>query len=223
MHMKQNTALKIIAIVLATALIGYVVYANWRGSKNEENNNTNTTTENNEGVICTMDAKLCPDGSYVGRVSPNCEFAPCPGATSTGGWKTTADLGTGISFQYPESLSTKYISVIDWPPQIQVLNKLFVCTQAGSPTARAGETIMRVVNGREFCITKKVEGAAGSIYTQYAYAFGMDNKTVIAAFSLKEVQCGNYDNPQKTECENERVMFDIDALLETIAATVKKN
>ena len=27
---------------------------------------------------CTMDAKLCPDGSSVGRTGPNCEFAPCP-------------------------------------------------------------------------------------------------------------------------------------------------
>lgn len=29
-------------------------------------------------VACTMDAKMCPDGSYVGRVGPNCEFATCP-------------------------------------------------------------------------------------------------------------------------------------------------
>lgn len=27
---------------------------------------------------CTMDAKICPDGSSVGRTGPNCEFAPCP-------------------------------------------------------------------------------------------------------------------------------------------------
>jgi hypothetical protein len=26
---------------------------------------------------CTMEAKLCPDGSSVGRSGPNCEFAPC--------------------------------------------------------------------------------------------------------------------------------------------------
>lgn len=30
-------------------------------------------------VACTMDAKICPDGSAVGRVAPNCEFAACPG------------------------------------------------------------------------------------------------------------------------------------------------
>lgn len=34
-------------------------------------------------VMCTMEAKICPDGSYVGRVGPDCHFAACPGATST--------------------------------------------------------------------------------------------------------------------------------------------
>jgi len=29
-------------------------------------------------VACTMEAKICPDGSSVGRVGPNCEFEPCP-------------------------------------------------------------------------------------------------------------------------------------------------
>ena len=28
---------------------------------------------------CTQEAKQCPDGSYVGRTGPNCEFAKCPG------------------------------------------------------------------------------------------------------------------------------------------------
>ncbi|MCX6803406.1 MAG: hypothetical protein NTY48_02425 [Candidatus Diapherotrites archaeon] len=27
---------------------------------------------------CTKEAKLCPDGSAVGRTLPNCEFAQCP-------------------------------------------------------------------------------------------------------------------------------------------------
>ncbi len=31
-----------------------------------------------EPVACTMDAKLCPDGSYVARIPPKCDFAPCP-------------------------------------------------------------------------------------------------------------------------------------------------
>lgn len=40
---------------------------------------TPTTTLNQNGTMCTMDAMLCPDGSYVGRSGPNCEFTACPG------------------------------------------------------------------------------------------------------------------------------------------------
>jgi hypothetical protein len=29
-------------------------------------------------VACTMEAMQCPDGSYVGRTGPNCNFAACP-------------------------------------------------------------------------------------------------------------------------------------------------
>lgn len=29
---------------------------------------------------CTMEAKICPDGSAVGRSGPKCEFTPCPPA-----------------------------------------------------------------------------------------------------------------------------------------------
>ena len=29
-------------------------------------------------VACTAEAKICPDGSSVGRSGPNCEFAECP-------------------------------------------------------------------------------------------------------------------------------------------------
>jgi len=35
------------------------------------------STDDNS-VVCTMDAKICPDGSFVGRISPDCEFASCP-------------------------------------------------------------------------------------------------------------------------------------------------
>ncbi len=35
-----------------------------------------------EQTICTQDALHCPDGTYVGRTGPNCEFAACPGVPS---------------------------------------------------------------------------------------------------------------------------------------------
>ncbi len=36
--------------------------------------------DDNKGEFaCTMEAKICPDGSSVGRTGPNCEFEKCPG------------------------------------------------------------------------------------------------------------------------------------------------
>ncbi len=43
-----------------------------------EVNKRSSVTPNPEHIACTMDARVCPDGSAVGRVGPNCEFAPCP-------------------------------------------------------------------------------------------------------------------------------------------------
>lgn len=36
------------------------------------------TANGNETGVCTLEAKICPDGSSVGRSGQNCEFAPCP-------------------------------------------------------------------------------------------------------------------------------------------------
>lgn len=36
-----------------------------------------------DNTACTADAKICPDGSSVGRTGVDCEFAECPVATST--------------------------------------------------------------------------------------------------------------------------------------------
>ncbi len=53
-------------ILLSLVLAGWTAY---QGS----------TVQPGEGVFCTADAKLCPDGSAVGRVPPDCAFAQCPG------------------------------------------------------------------------------------------------------------------------------------------------
>ncbi len=47
-----------------------------------------------EAVFCTADALQCPDGSYVGRTGPNCEFV-CPGGTTdSGGLNMIIDDGS---------------------------------------------------------------------------------------------------------------------------------
>ncbi len=35
------------------------------------------------GQVCTLEAKICPDGSAVGRAGPECAFAACPNEAAT--------------------------------------------------------------------------------------------------------------------------------------------
>ncbi|MBU4142434.1 hypothetical protein KJ590_00330 [Patescibacteria group bacterium] len=58
---------------------------------------------------CTMEAKLCSDGSSVGRTGPNCEFAACPSANlgpsiaadKMKDWQTYQDEQHRFEVKYP--------------------------------------------------------------------------------------------------------------------------
>jgi len=58
----QKNAFLIIAIIILVVLGGFYLFS----SREQQ-------------TACTLEAKICPDGSSVGRVAPNCDFAPCPG------------------------------------------------------------------------------------------------------------------------------------------------
>jgi hypothetical protein len=53
-------------------------------------------------TACTMEAKVCPDGSSVGRTGPNCEFTACP-------FPNAEDKAIGLSFVVP----TGYVANAD--------------------------------------------------------------------------------------------------------------
>jgi hypothetical protein len=48
-----------------------------------------------QDIACTMEAKLCPDGSAVGRTGPDCEFAECPAPISQSECRTDRDCASG--------------------------------------------------------------------------------------------------------------------------------
>lgn len=52
------------------------------------------TVSPGEGTACTAEAKLCPDGTSVGRSGPSCAFATCP-------FPSVEDATLGISFVAP--------------------------------------------------------------------------------------------------------------------------
>jgi len=61
-------------------------------------------------VACNQEAKLCPDGTSVGRIGPHCDFASCPApkeSTSSAdmtNWKTYTNPRFKVSFKYPPDL-----------------------------------------------------------------------------------------------------------------------
>lgn len=67
-----------------------------------------------ETGACTMDAKQCPDGSYVGRLPPDCAFAVCP---------KNAPAQTPSSYQCPK---TQYV---DCMPKANQENDPISCSQ----------------------------------------------------------------------------------------------
>jgi hypothetical protein len=58
---------------------GFLILQNDNPSGNPANSKSfEVSVIFSEGTACTQEAKVCPDGSSVGRTGPNCEFAPCP-------------------------------------------------------------------------------------------------------------------------------------------------
>jgi hypothetical protein len=148
--------------------------------------------------------------------------APAVSIVSTEpGWQTFTDPNQSITFQYPENLGTTYISTVGWPPKAKVLDTAFKCQPAGQAILPAGRTDIEKINGSTYCVTIESEGAAGSVYNQYAYAFEKSGKEVILSFTLQEVQCDNYPEPQASECKTERASFNIGNIVDRMASTVK--
>lgn len=69
--MKKN-----IVIVFLLSVIVVILALNFKFTKQEE-------TPSPEYVMCTSEAKICPDGSTVIRTGSKCEFAACPSVDTT--------------------------------------------------------------------------------------------------------------------------------------------
>ena len=83
---------------------------------------------------CTEEAKLCPDGSAVGRTGPNCEFAQCP--QLVGNDSDAHGCKASAGYTWCES-SQKCVRAWETPCQLTASEALGVarasaCTEAGN-------------------------------------------------------------------------------------------
>jgi len=66
-NISKPAAYLLLPYILWVIFAGYLNYSIWQLQINDL-----------EPVVCTIDAKLCSDGSYVARIPPKCDFASCP-------------------------------------------------------------------------------------------------------------------------------------------------
>ncbi|HRY76826.1 MAG TPA: hypothetical protein P5524_01535 [Candidatus Paceibacterota bacterium] len=130
--------------------------------------------------------------------------------------------GDGISFQYPEKLTTKYISTQEWPPTTKVESGNFSCVETPQEKSSMLEiTSQRLVDNRIYCVNVKNEGAAGSVYSSYVYTTPRNGQLVSVSFVLRYLNCGNYEEERNQACTSEREAFDLDATVDRIIQTIK--
>ena len=79
-----------IMVVIVIGLVAVSAYL--LGQQNNKQSNDVTVkrenSQNKKMVACPMDAKVCPDGSSVGRSGANCEFEACPNSSPDKGNNT---------------------------------------------------------------------------------------------------------------------------------------
>ena len=135
-------------------------------------------------------------------------------------WKGYAS-DNGISFQYPEKLTTQYVFTQEWPPVVKIKSGVFSCQEKPSRNSVAELVEQRVVDNRIYCVDTIFEGAAGSVYSSYTYTTPKNGKLIEVSFVLRYPNCGNYNQIQNQACTSEREAFDLDATVDRIVQTVK--
>ncbi|MBS3109792.1 hypothetical protein J4227_04660 [Candidatus Woesearchaeota archaeon] len=116
-----------------------------------------------EQVVCTEDARECPDGSFVIRdPNNNCEFYPCPEITTVDVPTPTGEKLKAIecdATDRPEACTLEYVPVCGWfneniicakyPCAMEYGNKCMACadenvgyyTEGECPDVSDGKTV----------------------------------------------------------------------------------
>ena len=103
-------------------------------------------------VACTMEAKICPDGSAVGRTGPMCEFAACPEAPTT----TVAVIGKKITVNGVSVTPVQVVEDSRCPIDVQCIQAGTVRLQARLESEGASQDVTLTLNQSIAFAGKKV-------------------------------------------------------------------
>ncbi len=202
--MKQLIAGIVILIVVG---IGGFLY------RNALERPTVTPPQTNQPVACTQEAKICPDGTSVGRTGANCEFAVCAPPNAE-------DIATGIAFAVPVGYFANadaigadetLRAVFDKPAKGTVPNSLIIrdfpilagktanatilahtmYETSGNQAKSMSEFTPKLINGKTFsCVT--LERFEGQIHTACYLARTAD----VLRFEILEKDVINWTDPK---------------------------
>lgn len=128
----------ILIVILLLTLIGSAAYylGLQKGSRLTPSQLPSPLSQSPAQVACPQDAKICPDGTTVGRTGPACEFAPCPSEASCEGgpcptpqtqpvltkpgWQVYQNSQYGFTISYPQNYQalTDPDNLYGWPKAV---------------------------------------------------------------------------------------------------------
>lgn len=130
-----------------------------------------------------------------------------------------------IESYLPESFKASYISFQNYSsnifkaeeyPKLEswVENGQIECNETPLESSLPLRISKKEINGQKYCIGASSEGAAGSVYTQYAYTTVIGDNVYSVLFVARYSNCGNYPDKERRECEAERENFNLDILVD---------
>ncbi len=138
-----------------------------------------------------------------------------------------------IKFQALENLKEKYIYLIKWPPEIEIITNKnnwpleikiedgeLKCENNPKESSLPKKVYKQNINGRTYCIKAKSEGAGGATYRDYTYLTVHKRTLISINFILKFSNCSNYPEPQRLECKEERENFSMGSVINKIVNSI---
>lgn len=127
----------------------------------------------------------------------------------------------GHIFSYPMIATSSYVRMTQWPPTLSVHTADEQCVvNDGTSSAVRGITTERMLGDRIVCVTDMSEGAAGSVYHTYTYTASEQGDAFSYSFAVQEVQCMNYDEPERSECQAAQQVFNPDDIARVLFTTM---
>lgn len=129
--------------------------------------------------------------------------------------------GDRAGLEKPE-LDTEYISLRDWD--------VHIVDSAGEKPPHpirldpqgevecADEYSRQESEDWTYCLKESSEGAAGTIYKEYAYTTIKDHRIITVSFTLAQPQCGNYGEAERAACQEEYKNFEQQELADQVIA-----